>query len=265
MDQPPLSMTGCDLTGIWSEAFKVHSYDVDFQQRATLESLCRHFQEAAWNHAEQLGAGYQRLQQQNKFWVLARLLVEIARRPRWGVSITLETWPRAAKSVFAMRDFEMFDASGARLVAGTSGWLVLDSRTRRPQRVDKLISGIQTPQNKLALDREPQKLELCEPGADPKPVTAQYSDIDVNGHVNSARYIGWILDSYPLEFHRLNAVSSLEINYLGEAIGGEAFSVLSKQTAPGVYWHSVVTTTTGREVCRARLFWRSNESKDLGG
>ena len=252
-------MTDSDPTGVWSEAFKVHSYEVDFKKMATLESLCRHFQEAAWNHAEQLGAGYERLQNENRFWVLARLLVEIARHPRWGETVTLQTWPRAAKSVFAMRDFEMLDARGARVVAGTSGWLVLDAKTRKPQRVAKLVSGIKAPADKRALEREPQKLERGEPGAATMHVTVQYSDIDVNGHANNARYIGWLLDFYPLDFHRSNAVTSLEVNYLGEAVGGDSLSVFSKEAAPGEYWHSIVMAATGSEVCRARIFW---EAKD---
>jgi len=239
MDQCALRMTDHEQTGVWTESFKVHSYDVDFKKTATLESLCQHFQEAAWNHAEQLGAGYQRLLEENRFWVLSRLLVEVARHPRWGETITLRTWPRAAKSVFAMRDFEMLDSSGARIVAGTSGWLVLDTKTRKPQRVDKLIAGIKTPADKRALEREPQKLDCGEPGADSRQVTVQYSDIDVNSHANNSCYVGWLMDSYPLDFHRSNAVGSLEVNFLGEAVAGETLSVFSNKAAPGEFWHVI--------------------------
>src|SRR4051812_24122807 len=102
---------------IWREEFTVHSYEVDFKKGATLEGLCRHFQEAAWNDAEALGVGYQRLQEQNRIWVLSRLILKVKRRPQWGENLTMETWPQAAKSVFAMRDFEIFDSVGALLVA----------------------------------------------------------------------------------------------------------------------------------------------------
>jgi acyl-ACP thioesterase len=254
-------MADSDHSGVWTETFKVHSYDVDFKQAATVESLCRHFQEVAWNHAEHLGAGYQRLQQENRFWVLSRLLLEITRPPGWGETVTLQTWPRVAKSVFAMRDFEMFDSSGARMVAGTSGWLVLDTKTRRPHRVDKLIAGIKTPADKRALDREPQKLDWSEVGASSRQVTVQYSDIDVNGHVNNARYIGWLLDSYPLDFHRRHEVTSLEVNFLGELVGVESISVLSKAAAPGEFRHSIALAVTGGEACRATICWRGNEPR----
>jgi acyl-ACP thioesterase len=223
--------------------------------------LCRHFQEAAWNHAEHLGAGYQRLQQENRFWVLARLLVEIARHPKWGETVTLQTWPRTARSVFAMRDFEMFDSSGARLLAGTSSWLVLDTRTRKPQRVDRLIAGIKTPADKRALALEPQKLACDEQGADARQVTVQYSDIDVNGHVNNARYVGWLLDSYPLHFHTINVVKSIEVNFLGEAVAGETLSVFAQEETRSEYWHIIRKAAAGGEVCRARIIWEPNDSR----
>src|SRR5712691_7393571 len=76
--QPSLPISKTEMTtnpqepAIWRGDFRVHSYEVDFKQSATLECLCRYFQEAAWNHAEELGVGYQRLQAENKIWVLSR-------------------------------------------------------------------------------------------------------------------------------------------------------------------------------------------------
>src|SRR6266404_2033681 len=109
-DTPQLPPELAQHSTLWSENFKIHSYEVDFKKQATLESLCRHFQEAAWSHAEELGVGYQRLQAANRIWVLSRLLVKVERPPRWGETVLIHTWPRAARSAFAMRDFEMFDS-----------------------------------------------------------------------------------------------------------------------------------------------------------
>jgi len=240
---------------IWAEEFKVHSYDVDFKKMATLESLCRHFQEAAWAHAEQLGVGYKKLQQENQLWVLARLLVKAERYPTWGEMQTLHTWPRAAKSVFAMRDFEMLDSSATRIVAGASAWLVLDATTRKPQRVDKLVSTIIGFSDRHALAQEPQKLRPFESKPPMEEFTVRYSDIDVNGHVNNSRYIGWIMDAHPVEFHRAHEVSLFEVNYLAETIGGDAISIFSQELAPGEYWYSITNPTTGAVVCRARIIW----------
>jgi len=240
---------------VWRGDFRVHSYEVDFRKSATLECLCRYFQEAAWNHAEELGVGYQRLQAENRIWVLSRLLVKVTRYPCWAETVRVHTWPRAAKSVFAMRDFEMFDSSGARTVAGASAWLLVDTTTKKPQRVDKLISEIQKSfPDRRALEREPQKLTGCQTHAAAADVTVRYSDIDVNGHVNNSRYIGWLMDAHSMDLHRSQTIKSLEVNFLGETVAGDRLSIRSKEATPGEYWHSMVKAD-GAEVCRGRVEW----------
>ena len=207
------------------------------------------------DHAEKLGVGYQRLQAENKIWVLSRLLIKIARYPRWAETVRVHTWPRAAKSVFAMRDFEMFDSSGERMLAGASAWLLLDTTTKKPLRVDKLVSEIQKSfPDRRALEQEPQKLDRCESNSASFDVTVRYTDIDVNGHVNNSRYIGWLMDAHSLELHRSHTVKSLEVNYLGETIAGDKISILTQEAVPGEYRHSMVKED-GTEVCRGRIEW----------
>ena len=82
----------------------------------------------------------------------------------------------------------------------------------------------------------------------------RYSDLDVNGHMNSSCYIRWILDSYPMDYLRNHIVRTLEINYLDETRGCENLSVRTHQTGPDAFCHFMVKTN-GAEVCRARLEW----------
>jgi acyl-ACP thioesterase len=248
---------------IWTEQFKVHSYDVDLNKKATLESLCQRFQEAAWNHAEALGVGFQQLQQQGRFWALSRLLLQIDQYPRWGESVTIKTWPRAARAAFAMRDFEMYDADGKRLLAGTSGWLVVDSVSRKPKRVDKLMSDVVIVADRKALHKEPGELPGCDHEGTEARLPVRYSDLDVNGHVNNARYVGWILDVYPMDFHKAHKVASLQVNYLRETVGGEQIAIWSKEVGTGEYMHSIVKCIEGTETCRARIIWKPEEHREV--
>jgi acyl-ACP thioesterase len=245
--------------GVWNERTRIHSYDVDLKQEATLEWLCRLFLEAAWNHAEQLGVGFRHLAAQQKLWVLSRMLVEVEQSPAWGEEVTLSTWPRSGSSIFAMRDFEIANLGGRRLVAGVSAWLLLDAQSKRPQRLHSLTPLISAFSKKRALQADPQKLPVvntCEPALATK---ALYSAVDVNSHVNSAKYISWILDSYPLEFHRRHRVRRLEINYLGETPGGAEISARIGEGSFGEFWHSIVTSN-GDEVCRAKMLWTDAET-----
>jgi hypothetical protein len=56
---------------------------VDATGRVTSLALLRYFLEAAWNHAEALGAGFSSLRDAGKFWVLGRLRSEVQKYPVW--------------------------------------------------------------------------------------------------------------------------------------------------------------------------------------
>lgn len=240
---------------VWSERLRMRSYDVDATRRASSASLCRYFLEAAWNHAEALGLGFTHLRSQSKFWVLARLRCEVQQYPAWGEWATLQTWPRGIKSLFALRDFELQDETGARIAAGSSAWLVVDSVSKRPQRLHKLFPSLAALDGKAALGQDPEKLDDNETWDNDCPITVRYTDIDVNQHVNSSRYVGWMLDAYPAGFHLQHSLRVLEVNYLSETIEGEQLIVRTRQSEATVFNHSLIKPN-GSEVCRARLEWR---------
>jgi medium-chain acyl-[acyl-carrier-protein] hydrolase len=241
----------------WREHLQIHSDDVDFTKRATAEAVCRYFLEAAWNHAVHLGIGYGDLARQNRLWVLARLFVQLEALPEWGQTVELTTWPRGTSTVFAVRDFELVDTAAKRLAAGSSNWLVLEAASRRPQRPDKLLLGIPSRIDRLAVGREARKLPTFEAGVMGFTTQVRYSDIDVNRHVNSARYLAWLLDSYSADFHREHTLRAMELNYVGETLWEETVQVYSHQRSSMQFAHRI-SKSDGTEVCRAELTWASS-------
>jgi medium-chain acyl-[acyl-carrier-protein] hydrolase len=240
--------------GTWQEQVRVHAYDVDFLKRATPEAICRWFLEAAWNHAEHLGVGFAELAAQGKLWVLSRIFIQIDRYPEWGQALQLRTWPKGTSGVFALRHFELHALDGCRLAAGSSSWLVLSATHHRPQRVDKLLLQIPTETTQPVATRDPVKLAPAELKGTQFSATVGYSDIDVNRHVNSAKYVNWCLDSYPAEFHERHSLRSFELNYLGETKWQDQISVFTSQPGPLRFAHCILN---GRqeEVCRAEFIW----------
>lgn len=248
--------SGLKQDGIWTEMVEVRSYQADAMRRATLESLCLYFQEAAWNHAEALGVGFSHLREQGRLWVLSRLALEIERPPQWGEVVKVLTWPRSAQMIYAMRDFEIRDARDERLAGGASAWLVLNEEARRPQRLDKFLSHVQGLPEKRALGGDPEKLPDSMPAAKGEDFRVNYSDMDANGHVNNSRYIRWISDSYSAAFHQAHRPRRLEINFLSETRAGDVLSVFTEETASGDFNHAVVKGDRAEPVCRARLSWK---------
>lgn len=239
---------------VWSEQIEIRSYDVDSTRRATSLSLFRYFLEAAWAHAESLGFGFNHLATQGKFWALSRLRMEAVRYPLWASKVTLRTWPRGIQSVFAMRDFEFLDDAGARLAAGACAWLVVDSATRRPQRLHKILPALAALEAKSAIEQDPGKLEDNETWDSQAPLAVRYTDIDVNNHANSARYIGWILDSYPAGFHLAHTLRSLELNYLNETREGDHLVLHTRAHESGQFSHAL-KKQDAPDLFRARLQW----------
>lgn len=242
----------------WAENFRLHSYEVDFRRQASVETVCRFFLEAAWNHAEALGFGFRHLAGQGKVWVLSRLLVEVDKYPRWGETVTVRTWPKPSKSVFAMRDFQLSASSGEVMGCGSSAWLVLDAQTRRPQRPERVLAHLAVVPTGRATQRDPEKLPELHAGHRLPSFPVLYSDLDVNNHVNSGRYVRWMLDSYPAEFHAYHSVSRLEVNYLGETHGGERLFLTTDPATPDGHGHSLFKEASGQEVCRAWFHWKDD-------
>jgi acyl-ACP thioesterase len=79
--------------------------------------------------------------------------------------------------------------------------------------------------------------------------------VDINSHANYLSFLEWILESIPPEVRIESQIAEMEIHFLREASYGE--EILSKSLLNGAeYLHSLVRTSDGTEVVRARTVWR---------
>ena len=52
-----------------------------------------------------------------------------------------------------------------------------------------------------------------------------FTDLDINGHMNNTRYFDWIYDLLPSSFHSNHAVKEFTICYLAEALEGQTLDM----------------------------------------
>ncbi|MBR1630380.1 MAG: acyl-ACP thioesterase, partial [Paludibacteraceae bacterium] len=78
-----------------------------------------------------------------------------------------------------------------------------------------------------------------------------YSDVDFNRHVNSARYVEWMMDALPTEWVQTHDVTHFEVNYLQEALLGQDVHVRFESGTGQML--SVVQDEAGRDLCRMKL------------
>ncbi len=242
---------------ILEEPYKIHSYEVDMNGNAHLPALCRFMQESAWNHAEQLGFGFTDLAKQGYLWVLARQLVEMKTYPKWGDTVTLQTWPSARQKILCFRDFRLFDEKRELLGAATTTWFAIDLKTRRPQPTDRYFTYAPPADCRQAVPERASKLSFESPAEGARKFVAGFHAIDVNGHVNNVTYLEWLIESHTLDFLQTHTLARLEINFLGEAAAGDTIVARLRRHSEQNYQQSLTNQSSGKELCRAVTTWRS--------
>ena len=85
-------------------------------------------------------------------------------------------------------------------------------------------------------------------------IDTYYNDVDVNGHINSIKYIEHVLDLFDIDFYKANRLKRLEVAYVAETYQGDKLSFYREEIAPLEYAMKVVKikkeTQETIEVCR---------------
>ncbi len=240
---------------ILRRSYRLHSWEVDRKAKARPDVLFSFMLDSAWAHANNSDFSYDALRDEGRLWVLSRFLAVFHEVPRWDDEVTIETWSKGTDKLFGLRDFVVFSAAGDKLASATSAWLVIDRKTSRIQRIDLENSDFPVELNRHAIDTKLGKIEERETLRTDFEYVVRYGDIDVNSHVNSSRYVRWILDSFPGTILEEKRLAGLEINFLAEAQMGDEVTVCSADA--GEYFHcSVKRAGDSAELCRAKVSWR---------
>jgi len=246
---------------IWTDSYKINSFEVDPAQRATLQALCKFMQESAWHHAEALRLGFSQMQKRGLMWAISRLGIQIYDLPRWGQTIRMKTWPAGIYRLFALRDFQILDEAGSLLAEATSAWLILDETMRRPTRIESLFHEMRIPMGKSLFEGCLGKLPAPQSPQTHPFFPVRFSDLDWYNHVNHVKYIEWMLDAYPVGFHGHFQVSSIEINFLSESRYGDEVSIRTQELEdnPPSFLHSILRKKENQDICIARVSWKKTD------
>jgi acyl-ACP thioesterase len=212
----------------YSVPFRIRSYEVDRNGRATMASVCNYFQEAAGLHASLLQFDIKQLRENGLTWVLYKMVVHVERYPERWEEVTVKTRPSAGDGLRALRDYELIDSDGNRLAAAVSQWMVLNLKTRRPVRIpEEILSlGLKEPNHIIEPDKAP--LKASKPGSDEiiAPVTrVGHHHLDMNGHVNNVTYISWHTGHVPDSIFDTRRCSRFEIQYISECMTGDVIVI----------------------------------------
>ena len=120
----------------YTEHYQVYWHDTDMLGRMSFAALSRYLQDVAWKSAESLDFGFKKVTELNLHWVLVRQLIKMKRMPGWGEKYKIETWPRGVEGLLAYRDYQIKSENDEILGGVSSAWMVIDTITRRPQKLE---------------------------------------------------------------------------------------------------------------------------------
>ena len=135
----------------------------------------------------------------------------------------------SVNGLFFLRDFLLRTPEGEPLAECTSSWLVLDVATRHLVRPEALVDLLQVdPGTVESAIAEPAPKILFPRDAEPEPAgehTVAYSDLDIIGHTNNARYVVWAMDALPYGRVSSCRVRDVFINFNKETVPGETVAL----------------------------------------
>lgn len=209
--------------------FLVDAYLSDFKGRATLAMIGGFMLKSATRHAEERGFGYTAMTSQKRVWVLSRMVIEIDEYPENDTTMSIKTWVSDVNKLFTERCFALLNEDGNKVGYARSTWAAIDLETRRPTNVFELdgLSDYIDGYEPCPIDGMKKILPL----KDSLPVSTfivKYSDIDINGHLNSMKYIEHFVDLFDLNIFKQKEIKRFEINYLAEGKYGSSIQLLRK-------------------------------------
>lgn len=240
-----------DKTGKYQ--FVTEEYLSDFRGRVTLPMMGSYMLHAASNHAATRGFGFNDMTEKHTAWVLSRLAIEVKQYPAMTEPITLYTWIDEVGRLFTSRCFELVNQEGLSLCYGRSIWAAIDMETRRPTLLDVENLSRYIVDRPCPIDR-PGKIPAIEGSSEGEPYRIKYSDLDINGHLNSIKYIEHLLDLFDLEMFEQQEVARFEIAYLSEGRYGMPLKLHKTEASPHSYHLAI--SHEGKAICRAAATWR---------
>ncbi|MCC8194597.1 MAG: acyl-ACP thioesterase [Deltaproteobacteria bacterium] len=245
-----------------TEWFTIYTFQEDENGTARVQTLCDYMQEAAGNHAAGLGVSIDRLLEDGVAWVLARMRVVLEGLPSVHERIQVETWPVGVEGLQFRRDFIVRREDGFVLARAVSHWVVVSLETRKVGRMPPFIAAVALDNAATALQDARSKLPEAGPEHETCAFRARLADVDRNRHVNNVRCVEWILESVPEAVRSGMRLSDLEVMFRAESFWKDAVSARTmpregQGEAERGFIHSLVRKADGRELVRARTFWRA--------
>lgn len=207
------------LEEFYEKEISVCQYDCDFKNRMKLGAVLRQVQQVSEDHCNAIGLTAEKHLKSHTAFLLTKLSVTVYGNIFANEHAKLITKPYFPNRAVYRRKTCLYDEAGREAFFIDSKWILIDTETKRILR--KPPDTLQFPFTLETL-AHPENLEI-------KPmntrkignVTASYSQVDINGHINNASYVDIICDHLPEECFCDRSIKKMVLAFHHEVQLGE--------------------------------------------
>ena len=221
----------------WSENFKVKFHETDANEIASVSQIFKYIQEAAMCQLNNQRPSYRELLEQKKAFVLSAIRLEMHAPIFAYDEITARSWACPSRGVNFIRSYEL-ERDGEILCEAVSMWALISTTERKLYSVEEIDTSAYFMDEPVQTER-PARVRI--PSALPMSLvgeyTVQYSDIDMNGHMNNTNYPRIVCDHIP-NIERLR-IKSIGIYFANEAKQGDTLKIYMSRVDNRLYFKTL--------------------------
>lgn len=237
------------------QEFTVRTHEVDKNKDIKVPSLLMLMQEASMRQVVDLRASVWDMESMKISWVLLRKDLRIDVFPRLGEKIKIITYPAGFDRVFAYRDYKVYNQSGEIIATAGSTWTLINTETRKLERIPQQFYHLKPPENHELLERPANKVkDLTDPS-----ITATYKvgyfDLDWNGHVNNIVLSKLLLQTVPESFLDNCKLQKFTVHIKSECHLGERVDIQCEKKEKNMLIHRITDQETQRTIAIGESSW----------
>lgn len=239
-------------------SFAAYPQQMDCTGRLSLPMLVNALIDCAGIAAKANGFSIESLNAHGQTWVLSRLSIAMQHFPQAYECYRVQTWIESCGLLATTRNFRIMAADDTEIGTACSLWSVINVQTRQPVNLSTFapIHALSTGES-VAIAK-PIRIAEFAPAETERTHTVVYSDIDINHHVNSTRYIEWMLDNCKMTQFLNHRIITCQLNYHHEAVLGDKVQIRSLQRDMQTFFYVV---GAAQKLCSMRLTWAERNER----
>ncbi|XP_062088563.1 palmitoyl-acyl carrier protein thioesterase, chloroplastic-like [Humulus lupulus] len=262
---------------IFQQNFLIKSYELGPDSKISIGALINLLQESALNHfisaglvAEGFGST-PAMCLKNLIWVVYKMQIVVDSYPSWSDVVQVDTWTCASGRYGVRRDWLGRDYKTGKTLfravrLARKEEIVYVMMNKKTRKLSKFIEETREETKAVFMECDPIIIDDGRKLRDLDFDTADYvitdlspnwTDLDVNQHVNHVKYIKWILESAPDSILETQKLCALKLEFRKECGKNslvQSLSAISRE-AEGIELEHTLRLQNGARILRGRTLW----------